>query len=139
MCREQQRDLGAAHPAPATQTTGTGDSVLSHLLPWLHGQRGFKEIWRVSVQAPENSSALWEQGLTCCTQGVLLLAFQCHFVPHSLGPEHTRLLFQIPLDPSCSAFLKCYSCVCITSDLSEPVAGVVHILHHFIRVDGALK
>lgn len=59
VCWEQQRDLRAVNPATATQYIVSGYFVLSHLLPWLHCQQGFKDIWRVSVQAPENHNSVF--------------------------------------------------------------------------------
>lgn len=47
-----------------------------------------------------------------------------HLSQSSLWPVQPRLLFQIPPDTSCRVSLKCHSCICITSNLSEPTGGV---------------
>lgn len=91
VCWEQQRDLRAVNPAPATQEIVSGYFVLSHLLPWLHCQRGFKDIW-MSVQAPEiPNSAVWKSSpwaaspSECCCWPV----HTCHFSGTSCVPrEH---------------------------------------------------
>lgn len=146
VCWEQQRDLRAVNPAPATQEMVSGYFVLSHLLPWLHCQWGFKDIW-MSVQAPEiPNSAVWKSSpwaaspSECCCWPV----HTCHFSGTSCVPrEHPapsdlcsqRFLFHIPVDTSCSVFIKCYSCICITSNSAEPMGDVVHILHQCLSLE----
>lgn len=129
VCWEQQRDLRAGNPATVTQSIGSGCFVLS--LGCCRGYTARKGL-RISgvclYKLQKTITPLLFENRPwpalhseCCSWPFNVTS---HLSQSSLWPVQPRLLFQIPPDTSCRVSLKCHSCICITSNLSEPMGGV---------------